>query len=169
VLDWLSSKVAMTLAALFLLAGVAGFFVAQRDRAVQDGLQTIADEAAAYVDEVTRSAGALCTSISIGSPVDPPSNPVGLELPALAAGRGYLLVLHGSFIVADDGGRRAESGLRVPVHLWEPGGRPYSVDEIAILDATSTSLSMGPGGSMAISRQAIEVDGMTALETFAYL
>lgn len=169
-IDWLSSKVAMTLAALFLLAGVVGFFVAQRDRAIQDGLQAIADEAAAYIGEVSRSAGTLSTSISVGSPADPRVGaPEGLELPARAAGQSYLLVLHRSHLIADDGGRHAEAGLRVPVHLWRPAGTPYSAEEVAALDARNTDLSIGPGQTVALRRQALEVDGTPAFETFAYL
>ena len=49
-IDWISSKVAMSLAALILLAGVVAFFVAEQAQARHDALQTIADRAAAFVD-----------------------------------------------------------------------------------------------------------------------
>ena len=65
-IDWISTKVAMTLAALLLLAGLVSFFLVQQNEARHDALQSIADRAAAYIDEVSRSPGEMATSISLG-------------------------------------------------------------------------------------------------------
>src|SRR4030067_851572 len=93
----------MSLAALLLLAGIVGFSLAQRDRAVHDALQDIADRAAAYIDALSESAGELATSISVGSPMDPAAV-AGLELPALAAGGPDLLTPYRAYVVAGGGG-----------------------------------------------------------------
>jgi hypothetical protein len=166
VLDWLASKVAMTLAALLMLAGVAGFFLAQRDRAVQDALDTISKEAAAFIDGVSRSAGEMATSISVGPP--PSGAAEGLELPALAAGQRYSLVLYPSYVVADGGGPRAAAVLRTPVHLWDPDGGPLTLDDVAEKDRRNPSLAIG-GGTLALRRQSLPTGGSPVLETFAFL
>ena len=165
-LDWLSSKVAMTLAALLMLAGVAGFFLAQRDRAVQDTLDTISREAAAFIDGVSRCPCEIATSISLGPP--PSGAAEGLELPALAAGQTYSLVLYPSYVVADGGGSRAVAVLRTLVHLWNPDGGPFTLDDVAEQDRRNPSLAFG-GGTLALRRQPLPTGGSPALGTFAFL
>jgi len=165
VLDWLSSKVAMTLAALLLLAGVVGFFLAQRDRAVHDALQDIADRAAAYIDTLSESAGELATSISVGSAMDPGAV-AGMELPALAAGEPYSLTLYHAYIVAGTDGDRAFAVLRTPIHFFEPEARPFTSEEVADLDVVHPSAILGHGGFAVLSRRYITVDGTARLETF---
>ena len=164
-LDWLSSKVAMSLAALLLLAGIVGFFLAQRDRAVHDALQDIADRAAAYIDALSESAGELATSISVGSPMDPAAV-AGLELPALAAGEPYLLTLYRAYVVAGTDGDRAFAVLRVPIHFFEPEAGAYTSEGIADLDAAHPSATLGHGGLAVLSRRYVTVDGFARLETF---
>jgi len=165
VLDWLSSKVAMSLAALLLLAGVVGFFLAQRDRAVHDALQDIADRAAAYIDTLSESAGELATSISVGSAMDPGAV-AGMELPALAAGEPYSLTLYHAYIVAGTDGDRAFAVLRTPIHFFEPEARPFTSEEVADLDVVHPSAILGHGGLAVLSRRYITVDGTARLETF---
>ncbi len=164
-LDWLSSKVAMTLAALLMLAGAVGFFLAAQERAVQDGLDSIAARVARYIDEVSRSPGELTTSLSIGP--SPATVPEGLELPSMAAGGPYSLVLHVSYVVVDAGGRRAVAGLHGPVHLWRPDDGRYTVAEVAAMDSSHPSLTIG-GGGLLLSRLGIEVGGSAYLETFVF-
>lgn len=164
-LDWLSSKVAMSLAALLLLAGVVGFFLAQRDRAVHDALQDIADRAAAYIDTLSESAGELATSISVGSAMDPGAV-AGMELPALAAGEPYSLTLYHAYIVAGTDGDRAFAVLRTPIHFFEPEARPFTSEEVADLDVVHPSAILGHGGFAVLSRRYITVDGTARLGTF---
>ncbi len=164
-LDWLASKVAMSLAALLLLAGVVGFFLAQRDRAVHDALQDIADRAAAYVDALSESAGELATSISVGSPMGPDAV-AGMELPDLAAGEPYLLTLYHAYVVAGTDGDRAFTVLHTPVHFFEPEARPFTSEEITGLDAVHPSATLGHGGLAVLSRRYVTVDGAARLETF---
>src|SRR3972149_4352005 len=135
----------MSLAALLLLAGIVGFCLAQRDRAVHDALQDIADRAAAYVDALSESAGELATSISVGSPMDPAAV-AGLELPALAAGGAGPLPPHRPYVVPEAGA--------------------YTSEGIADLDAAHPSATLGHGGLAVLSRRYITVDGATRLETF---
>ncbi len=164
-LDWLSSKVAMSLAALLLLAGVVGFFLAQRDRAVHDALQDIADRAAAYIETLSESAGELATSISVGSPMDPDAV-AGMELPDLAAGEPYLLTLYHAYVVTGTDGDRAFAVLHIPVHFFEPEARSFTSEEIEGLDVALPSATLGHGGLAVLSRRYLTVDGSARLETF---
>ncbi len=164
-IDWLVPKVAMTLAALLMLAGVVGFFTAQGERAVQEALEAIAVAVAAYVDEVSRSTGELAASLSVGPP--PPEAPEGLALPARAAGKPYVLVLHPSHVAVTAGGRRAMAGFDATVHLWLPEARAYSMAGMEAADASHTSLPLG-GGWVALTRQRIEVGGERVLGTFVF-
>ncbi len=161
-LDWLASKVAMTLAALLLLAGVTGFFLAQRGMVVQDALQGIADGVASYVDEVSSVAGEMTTSLSVGAS----AGDKGFALPARAAGNPYVLVLFATHVVADDGVHRAMAGLTEPIHLWKPSAGPYTARDVAAMDAGHPSLALG--GTITIARRVIEVDGAGGPATFAF-
>src|SRR2546426_12025648 len=109
----------MSLAALILLAGVVSVFVAQQEEARHDALQSIANQAAAYIDEVSRSPGEIAARISVG--------PGGtLELPALAAGEAYALTVYRSYVVAGYDGKRAFAALATAIHLWQPPARDYT-------------------------------------------
>src|SRR2546426_10957153 len=109
----------MSLAALILLAGVVSFFLAQQEEARHDALQSIANQAAAYIDEVSRSPGEIAARISVG--------PGGtLELPALAAGEAYALTVYRSYVVAGDDGKRAGAALAAAIHHGQPPGGGYT-------------------------------------------
>src|SRR3989442_10092582 len=110
-IDWISAKVAMSLAALILLAGVVSFFLAQQSQAQRDALQAIADQAAAYVEEVSGSPGEFAASISLGAGGS-------LELPGLAAGEAYSLTLYRAYVVAGVDGGRAFALFATPVPPW---------------------------------------------------
>lgn len=164
-IDWLTSKVAMTLAALLMLAGVVGFFTAQREHAVQDALEAIARAAAAVIDEVSRSTGDVTTSLSVGPP--PPEAPDGLALPSMAAGGPYSITLHATHVAVESGDRRAMAGLREPVHLWRPVGGSYTAGAMAAMDSSHPALTIG-GGWVTLARLDVAVDGETSLETFLF-
>ena len=160
-IDWISTKVAMSLAALLLLAGSVSFFLAQQNQARNDALQSIADRAAAYFDEVSRSPGETATSISLG--------PGGtLDLPGLAAGEVYSLTLYRQYVVAARGGERAFAILETPIHMWQPRARNYTASEVADLDTLHPSLTLESGGTVIVSRRSLTIDGIPTLETFAF-
>src|SRR5438445_2307630 len=109
----------MSLAALILLAGVVGFFLAQQEEARHDALRSIANQAAAYIDEISRSPGEIAARISVG--------PGGtLELPALAAGIPYALIVYRSTVVAGTDGERAYAVLVTSIHMWQPWAGNYT-------------------------------------------
>lgn len=151
----------MTLAALVLLAGVVAFFLAQQEQARHDALQSIADRAASYLDEVSRSTGEIATSMSLG-----PSGT--LQLPGRAAGEAYALTLYSSYVVAAYDGERAFAILQTPIHLWQPEAGSYAIGDIADLDTLRPSLTLGSGGAAVVSRRFLTIDGSQALETFAF-
>jgi len=161
VIDWISTKVAMTLAALILLAGVVAFFLAQQQEARHDALQSIADSASAYTDGVSAMAGEVATSMSLG--------PGGSqELPGTAAGEAYALTVYPSYVVAGLDGERAFAILRTPVHLWQPRAGNYTAAEVAGLDSLHPSLTISVGGSVIVSRRSLTIDGSPTLETFVF-
>ena len=151
----------MTLAALLLLAGVVSYFLAQQAESRHDALQAIADQAAAYVDEVSRYSGEFAARMSLG--------PGGtLELPDRAAGYPYALTLYRSYIVAGLDGDRAFAILRDPIHLWQPAAGNHTSGEVDRQDSLHPSLSMESGGSVVVSRRALTVDGAQTYGTFAF-
>ncbi len=151
----------MSLAALLLLAGSVTFFLAQQDQARHDALQSIADRAAAYLDEVSRSPGETATSISLG--------PGGtLELPGRAAGEVYVLTLYRQYVVASRDGERTFAVLGTPVHMWQPRAGNYMASEVADLDALHPSLTLESGGTVIMSVRSLTIDGIPTLETFAF-
>ena len=151
----------MTLAALVLLAGVGAFFLAQQEQARQDALRSIANRAASYLDEVSRSTGEIATSMSLG-----PSGT--LILPERAAGRAYILTLYPSYVVAGFDGERAFAVLTTPIHLWEPQAGNYTTDDVAGLDTLHPSLTLESGGIVVVSRRFLIIDGTQVPGTFAF-
>jgi len=161
-IDWVSSKVAMSLAALILLAGVVSFFLAQQEEARHDALQSIANQAAAYIDEISRSPGEIAARISVG--------PGGtLELPALAAGQAYALTVYRSYVVAGYDGERAYAALATSIHMWQPRAGNYTASEVAEFDTLHPSLALESEGSAIVSRRSLVIDGSPTLETFVFL
>ena len=160
-IDWISTKVAMTLAALILLAGVVAFFLAQQQEARHDALQSIADSAPGIFDEVSRIKGETNITISVG--------PGGTqELPGQAGGERYSLTLYPSYVAAGFDGERAFAVLRRPVHLWEPRAGTYTAARAADLDTRHPSLTISVGGSVIVSRRSLTIDGSPTLETFVF-
>ena len=161
-IDWISTKVAMTLAALVLLAGVVAFFLGQQQEARHDALQSIADRTAGILDEVSRIRGEMNITLSLG--------PGGTqELPQQAGGERYSLALYPSYVAAGFDGERAFAVLRTPVHLWEPRAGTYTAASVADLDTRHPSLMISVGGSVVVSRRSLTVDGSPSLETFVFL
>ena len=161
-IDWISSKVAMSLAALILLAGVVSFFLAQQEEARHDALHSIANQAASYIDEISRSPGEIAARISVG--------PGGtLELPALAAGQAYALTVYRSYVVAGYDGKRAFAVLTTSIHMWQPRAGSYTASEVAEFDTLHPSLALESEGSAIVSRRSLVIDGSPTLETFVFL
>ncbi len=161
-IDWISSKVAMTLAALLLLAGVVSFFIAQQAQARHDALQAIADQAAAYIDEVSRAPGEFAASISLGVQGT-------LELPGLAADRPYSLTVYRAYVVAGFDGDRAFAVLATPIHLWQPPAGDHTSAEVEREDDLHPTVTIASGGTVIVSRRFLSVDGASSLHTFAFL
>jgi hypothetical protein len=160
--DWISPKVATTLAALILLAGLGSFVLAQREESRRASLQSIADRAAAFIEGVSGTEDEVAASMSLG--------PGGaFELPDRAAGDAYSLSLYRSYVVAGFDGKRAFAVLRTPLHLWEPYVGPYTTSSMADLDALHPSLTLESGGAVIVSRRSITVDGSATWGTFAFL
>src|SRR3989442_10848816 len=114
----------MSLAALILLAGGVSFFLAQQEEARHDALHSIANQAASYIDEISRSPGEIAARISVG--------PGGtLELPALAAGQAYALTVYRSYVVAGEGGKRGVPGPTPSLPNWATPARDYTPSQNA--------------------------------------
>ena len=151
----------VALAALLVVEGAAAVVLVQQDLAKQAALQSVADQAAAYIDGVSATAGENAARMSLG--------PGGsLELPEIAAGNIYTLTLSRSEAVAAFDGHRAAAILHSHLHLWEPRAGPYTTASVAELDALHPSMTLESGGSAIVSRRYLTVDGNQALETFAF-
>ncbi len=160
-IDWIASKVAMSLAALILLAGVVAYFLAQQEQMRHDALRGIADQAAAFLEEVSQSPGEFATTMSLG--------PGGrLELPGLALDRTYRLTLYGAYVVAGADGDRAFAVLGTSVHLWQPPAGDHTSAEVDRWDVLHPSLVIESGGTVVLSRRSLSVDGSPYLWTFAF-
>ena len=161
-LDWLASKVAMTVAAMLLLTAAAGFFAWEQADAARRSVAVVAEDLARFLDVVSALKGEATFAVSFGA------GP-GHVLPDRLDGSPYEIEIDRGAVIASRGSIFAFAVLGVPVHLFHPEGRSFSSADLARLDGDHPALHTTSSGSLKVERLAIEVDGVPTYATFVAL
>ncbi len=161
-LDWLASKVSMTIAAMVLLTSAAGFFAWLHADTSRRSLAAVAENLAAFLDAVSSVRGDATFVLSFGSGI-------GHVLPNQIDGALYELEIGRSAVVLTRGATVAFAVLGIPVHLFRPSARTFSSVELASLDDDHPRIRVHSSGRLDVLRVSVEIEGQRTFATFVAL
>jgi len=160
-LDWLASKVAMTAAALLVLASIVTFFSIQREDVVWRELQNAADKIADLVNEAGEVEGETVFVVSFGSQG---SSVLRGEI----QGKKYSITFYRTYVLLEQEDRRAKGNLIYAIHLLKPDSTNYTAYEIDSRDQQHWHLTFLSGQEFFVERKLIDVNDIVSYETFLY-
>jgi len=161
-IDWLTSKLAMMVAAVILFASIAGLFAYQRSAAGISELQGEADAIARAVNGVSAVSGNTVLPVTYDSSRD------GFHIKPTVRGDSYALTLNPTFVLVGQKGDRVVSNFASAIHLWKPLKSRYNVTELSNADSSHTALSFPSGQDFKVERRMVDVGGENRYLTFAY-
>lgn len=161
-IEWLASKVAMTLAAFVLLASAVGLFGALQEDAARRTLAATADRLGRFLDGVGRTPGILTIRVAF-------DGTGAFNLPPEVNGAAYTIEFRSTHVVLAQGSRIAFRPVIRPLHLWTPTQTAYTGEEIAALDAAVGPLVVPSGTAFRVTRISLIVDGEAVMRTFVAL
>lgn len=147
-LDWLSSKLVMTVAALLLLGIGVGTFALQRENAWQESLQQWANGVADLLDSVHR----VSQEVQVGVRLEPGETGFFGE-------RSFTVTILESSVVVESWGHVATSSFMAEVHLWPPSSTNLHVIDISALDSAHKSLVLSSGQTLVVERARLSLHG----------
>lgn len=163
-LDWLTSKLAMMIAALLLLASVLGFFAAQLDGIDAIKLQDVSKSIADSIDSVSSSSGSIVINVNYNT------TGAGLHLPPTIRGEPYDIEITQDLVMVSLGGTNRVNEFFNSVHIWNPlDYTQLNQTELDYYDALSrTTDEFMSGNDFVIEGRTIDVNGTLEYHTFVY-
>ena len=167
--DWLSSKVAMSVAALIIVASMVAFFSMQRESMHQLEFQNIADTIAKTVNDVSASTASFKKNITFNK-----DKSGARYIPATFYGKTYLIIFYLDSVDIKQGGLKARASFSKKVHLYNPStlNNSYLVSksELRWRDSGNLTMTLTSGQSdICLEQKTLCVDGETEFHTFVYL
>ncbi len=166
--DWLTSKVAMSMAAAILIVVVLGFVYEQNRSYNTVGFQNIADEMANACNKVASSSCNLTHVITSKKGM-----PNSTYVSPTSGGTKYKVVVWRDAFEVRQAGVSARARISTVAHLWAPGGL-YQTNTTRLKDADSRidndfQLQFDSGNELVIEQRLILVGGLHSYTTFIYL
>ena len=162
-LDWVMSKIAMSVVAVILILLGVGYIESQRDSLEQLELRNTARGLADLVNEL---AG---TNSNITIIVSPAGEHSSGYLPATIAGKAYTIQIMPQFVAIEQDGVRRTGQFSEIIHPWQPTTTVFTNEDIDRQDTAATPLAFKSGVKVHSKRQMITVDGDHQWHTFVYL
>ena len=161
-LDWVMSKIAMSVAAVILILLGVGYIESQRESLERVELQNTARGLADLVNEL---AG---TNSNITIIVSPGGDQSSGHLPATIAGEAYAITIMPQLVAIGKDGVRRTAEFSEIVHPWHPSATVFTDEALDQQDTAATPLELKSGTKIYIKRQMITVDGEHQWHTFIY-
>lgn len=163
-LEWLTSKIVISVAALVILASVGGFLAVQTQVWEDEELRNVAKEISGTVNDISTIQAETVVFLSFGDDGN------GLSVKASIGGDHYDVEVFRDMVRCKQGDRRSASFFYHSIHLYPPSmvdrsnmTAIRSMDlELGKLDTTST-------GKMIIMRVLVGDLGSQTFETFLFL
>ena len=163
-MDFVISKFAMIVAAVFLLLAGIGIYEIQKSALEDEELQNIADKISRAVNELNGINANTEVNISYNRSLG------GLYLKPTVGGKGYSLQITRDLLFITQEGRKISSNFIGNVHLWEPELRDYNESQIANMDRVNKNLDVKSGEKVVIYVQRRQIEGSgTGYLTFVYI
>jgi len=116
-IDWLTSKTALIIAAAVILAVLVGFFAYHQSTLNQESLSGLATDLAHYINDVSSRDSEIRMRVTFSNDVD------SYEMPATVNGKTYTIQISSTqVILTQQGGDAAMRDLMNPVHIFPPPG-----------------------------------------------
>ena len=161
-LDWISSKVAVSFAVMLMLASISACFAANNNRLRERELRIVAQEISAFIGEVMNLHSVAELRISADADSD-------LSLPEAVGESRYSLQLRMDSVVASQGNEVEIAHWSGGLHLWRIDDSVISKEDMASLDEEHRFLDVNPCEGFSVSTEEVDVEGVTVLLVFAYL
>lgn len=162
-LDFVTSKIAMMIAAIIILTSVIGFYALQREQAKDMELQNIADKIAEAIHDVNIIQGETKVNVTFNRENE------GVYVKPLVNGKSYETMITQNKVIITQNGKRSISNFVVSVHLWVPIFNAYNQTQIEEIDEANKTLELQAGEDFIIERKSIEVSGVNEYITFIYV
>lgn len=160
-IDDVATRVALTIAAVSLLATGLSLISVVGGESVRDAAERLAVHVARQLDAVGRLEGVV--SLRGGHVADGP-----FALPASLLGRGYRLEFQSRSVGVAVDGVAIVAPLVYPVYPFSPGDAPGSSEELEDL-ARGSRVIVNPGDTFLVDRLLLRVDGVRTHLTFVWL
>jgi hypothetical protein len=160
-LEWLTSKVVVSVAALLILVSVGGFFAIQQESMKGSELKNVSNNLAKAINQVSTINSEANLVISFDN------EGKGAHLPSSINGERYSVELQRNFIICKMGDKTASSELFSNVHLFAPTGTDLSnTTLLRQKDLDHQSLKIHSSGEILILREQTGPQNAMVFETF---
>lgn len=162
-LELVTSKIAMMMAAIIILVSVLGIYAIQRNQAIELELKSIADKIAGTIENLNALHGETKVIVAFDEGDE------DVHVKPYVDGKNYeiMITCNKVFITQDD--RHYTSDITGSIHLWVPLSNTYNQTQIQYLDDENRKLEFKSGQDFEIERKLIEIGGEDKYMTFVYL
>lgn len=163
-LEWITSKVVVSVAALLILASVGGFFVTQREGWKDAQAANISKDVAKLVNQVSTVNSNLTTIIHFGD-----SSP-GINLPSNVDGATYVMKFDRTSVRCELNGRSSISEFYTAVHLYPPSDVDLkNLTQKRENDLNHQTFTTHSTGKIVLMRARAATTGASEFETFVFV
>lgn len=162
-LDLLTSKIAMMVAAVVILTSVLGIFSMQMEDAKELELRNVADRISGTMDNMNTVKGETKEAITFEEGED------GVYIKPKVDGKTYEITLTRYEVIVRQEGKTFLRNFIEDIHLWIPEKFAYDSKELQNIDENNWKLNFTSGDGFTIHRKLIEIDGEKSYMTFVYL
>ena len=163
--EWFSSKVAMSVAVIILVAAMIGFFAYINSRVSSVEFSSIPEAIASAVDRTATTNENITTRVTF---VDGSTN--GTYIDPMFKNNGYHIMISSSEAVVQQSSLTASAAFSKKIHLWKPDST-VEVTKKATLDgkdALSPPLEFESGKDFLIENKRLTVDLVYEYHCFIY-
>lgn len=163
-LEWMTSKIVVSIAALIVLASLSGFFVIQRENLIDEELRGVAKEIAGTINDVNVINSKATLLVRFGG------SDKGTRMPSDIDGDPYKVTIYRDMVICSVGDRTARAFLFESVHLFPPLAVNLSnLTELRTKDLGHPMVETSSQGSFIIMREYVGEGGSRELGTFIFL
>jgi hypothetical protein len=163
-LEWITSKVVVSIAALLILVSVGGFFVTEREGWKDAQATNISKEIAKLVNQVSTLNSNLTTVIHFGD------GDSGINLPSNVDGASYVIKFDRTTVRCELNGRSSRSDFYTGVHLYSPSDIDLkNLTQKREHDLDHQTMITHSAGKIVLMRAKAATSGAAEFETFVFI
>jgi hypothetical protein len=162
-IDLITSKLAMMVAAMIILTTVLGVYAVQREHGKDLELMNIAETICGAIDDMSAIQGDTVLNITFDLRDE------GRYIEPLVNGKNFDIIITTHEVIISQDDRHYELDFMAPIHPWKPERNSFTISEIQESDAEHDELSFSSGNDFTIERMRSVVGEEGRFLTFVYL